>query len=499
MNMEHLWKKSLPYICGALAVALAYTILYCLHPVLYDDWNYLEQMQGFLADPSPRSWWHDFSVGVIQRYSLDNIRLANILYLLICPLPQWIPSVIAGAALFITFLFGARLAGVWRRNLFAFAAMIALYMCIEPWYEGMLLKTFAFNYSLPSALALWSARMILRQKPSGIIAVIPCAYIIGLWHEAFTISILGGILLLVILYPRYRSVTTATWSGCLILAILTLYLAPGTALRSEGMSTFENLYRLWLGLRLGALFYLFFIITLIIFLNSRLRKQFLTPRLSFIFGASIAGWGIWRCFMGDYRPAWSMLLFSAVGIAYFIGRMKRFKGKAWSIAGILIITATVIQISSCIPWAARMRTEAQQANRIAADGLPGHFCHRTIASQVPLYTMNRVNFDFFACTGYPWDKVVPEQLRDFNPADAEKITDRLYRYRGHLVAVDIPHSTRTVTIELRSSDGSTSALYLSAAPFTTAAGTYTFLAPLGNFLSSRLGTSEIVRITDPVQ
>lgn len=165
MNMEHLWKKSLPYICGALAVALAYTILYCLHPVLYDDWNYLEQMQGFLADPSPRSWWHDFSVGVIQRYTLDNIRLANILYLLICPLPQWIPSLIAGGALFITFLFGARLAGVWRRNLFAFAAMIALYMCIEPWYEGMLLKTFAFNYSLPSALALWSARMILRQKP----------------------------------------------------------------------------------------------------------------------------------------------------------------------------------------------------------------------------------------------------------------------------------------------------------------------------------------------
>ncbi|MBD5233425.1 MAG: hypothetical protein HDS65_04505 [Bacteroidales bacterium] len=485
--------KYIPYIIGAFAIALAYTVLYCLHPVLYDDWNYRQQMQSFIATPGLGTWWSDFCAGIASRYTLDNIRIANILYLLVCPLPQWIPSVIAGCTLYLTLMFGGRLAGCWGRNMATFAVFTVLYMFYEPWYEGMLLKSFAFNYSLASAVALGAALAIIRQRPSSYLLAIVSGLTAGLVHEAFTISLLGGVCMLPLFCPKYRSHTTLLWACGLLSALAVLYTAPGTALRSEGMATFANLYKLQLGLKFGSVFYLFFIAFI---LKTMLSRKHITPQLAFIFGASIGGWLIWRCFMGDYRPAWSMILFSSVGIACFVSEISRSRRRGFQIAGAILVLATIIQICSCIPWAACMHSEAAEANRIAADGVSGHFCSRTTAPEVPLYTFNRVNFDYFVSTGYPFSQVVPEELRNFAPEKAEKIADGLYRYQGLFIAEGIALGTNTV-ITTMYFDESPTDIYHSVAPFSTPAGDFYFLNPLGYFLYSRLYSSDSVKITAP--
>ncbi len=485
------------YVFAALAIALLYTVLECLQPYAYDDIGYLRHFDNFKAAPSVAAYFSDLTTGLSWRFNFDNARLANQLFAALVVLPPQVPAVLIGVALFLTLYWGGQLAGVWGRNMAGFGLLCAAYLFLEPWYEFMLCKAFAFNYVLSSAIATGVSLAILHKQPLAIWALL-IGFVAGIWHEAFTMCILGGITGIVLVNQAYRTRRTAAWAVGLIAAIVFLASVPGARYRGAGMFMPEKLYQLQYGVLLGAPFYLFTAWALIVTLVKKFRARFFSTELAFIFGAALGGWAIWRCFMTDHRTAWPMILFSCLGLAYLTARALRPNNKVANAFGLCAIAATVLQLCLCVPHAATIYRQTMAARAIASDGSSGHFTPEMSSLNAPAYTLNRVNYDMYLIGGFPIFNVVPAELRDFNPVRATVLpsSSQAWLYKG-LIVLPFKHRESDV-IDARLHFGSrTLDAECLLSHFTTEAGRFTYMAPFGAYQSAVLGgTLSSIEIND---
>lgn len=132
-----------------------------------------------------------------------NGRLADILYILACPLPLWAQNLIAGSmsGVLLMMILAAVSRSAWRRTGTAMAAVI-LFWVMLPWNDQFFIRPYIYNYVLSGIIMLW---VIVRMERGGT----P----ISLQRGTET-----GILMLVLVFMHeLTGLLTALWIGVYLL------------------------------------------------------------------------------------------------------------------------------------------------------------------------------------------------------------------------------------------------------------------------------------------
>lgn len=465
--------------------------LFCLQPRLHDDMGFYLYMDDYNHSGAIADFIRNAKDALVSRYAWDNGRIPNLFGSVLILIPRGIMSIFLSAAFALMVVYGSKLIRAWNCSLLAYAVAVLGFVLVLPWYDAMYTAMFALNYVVPSAMILYSAWLIIYGPGLRPGIAFGLGLFFGLWHEAFAIAALGGLLGVAIMYPQWRNRNTACWASGFLLAVAFLGLAPATFYKGGGMLNLSALYKLNFGMLLGAPFYCFVLVTAFMMAFGKLRRQVLSPQLAFIFGAALGGWFIWRCFMTGLRNAWPMLMFAVLGIAAYVpvilqcAGAKFKKGLAW-----LMILMSFAQPLSTIPWFVQIRKEVADAKKIEHSTPEGEACFSDISSvfNVPLYTLNRPNFDNYNNCGFPWYKVAPSALKDFDPSKARPICshDTAYFYDGYIVIPD--NGKRSIWVCEVFFDEKPSPTACTITPFKTDAGNFCYISPEGIFAKAHLKT-----------
>lgn len=214
-----------------------------------DDYNYEKQLAG----PDPEDYWEsrgepiltwsDAFSTAIDHYRYINGRLANIVVILLQPLPRAVGALIAAIGLgwWLALMIGL---GGWRNRLsvWLIAAAVILMWTAFPWYDSFQSIAYQFNYPLASAWTLavmWTvrpgAKPVRRCRAAGAIAL---GVVAGWWHEAFGVTLLGMLATLWYLNsarPELRRLILKIGVGVAVGVCLSIF--SGTLIRAKASAT----------------------------------------------------------------------------------------------------------------------------------------------------------------------------------------------------------------------------------------------------------------------
>lgn len=166
------------------------------------------------------------------RRACDNMRLCNMVVIVLLLLPKWLGSSVALLSWAYSVMKGFRLAGVdWRRSALVPPALLG-YCMILPWYENMGSLVFQFNYVVATALSVWLLVRVLRGAGRGRrygLCTVLLAFIVGWWHEGFGVPMAVGFMALMIL-DRTRS------NRIVLMCIVMLCVGVAVNILSPGMT-----------------------------------------------------------------------------------------------------------------------------------------------------------------------------------------------------------------------------------------------------------------------
>lgn len=446
MHAYSLQYKTWPYLTFLFILTVIFTAMFWILPPMLDDWWFLRYMDRFSASPSWNNFFDDSVEAFNFRINFDNGRFPNLFGSPIMLIPKWIRALFLGLSFGASLYFGSRVSDTWKKSPIGFSVLAACFVFLLPWYDSMYITMFALNYVVPSAIMLGIAWLIFCRKPlRNPIYCLLIACFCGWWHEAFTAMAIGGLVGVLLCFKEYRRTDVFCWLFGFIIAFAFIYFVPATSYKAGGMMNVANYFNLRLGFGLGFPFYIFIIFLTTALVFSKTRKLAYTPVMAFITGGAVAGFVIWRMFMTGYRTAWPMLLMSSLGIAYIVRLICTGRTKVYNILAICIALFVVLQQALTLPWFVKFNSEVRQANETAAKLKDDQvaFIKLTTEHSAPLYTLNRPNFGLYQSSGFPSDKVFPEELRDFSPEKAISIGVGCdaYLYKNIIVIDNLDENT----------------------------------------------------------
>ena len=169
-------------------VSVGMGIMWIFTPESADDLWYRFEFDGYL-----RKGFDTLGTFIAQfsyRIQRDNIRLANILFILQLPLRcEWLVGVFLAACWTAMWVYVRKLFDVMCARPISIAASICLAMCLLPWEEYMFSHDFAINYVFPSAFTVISfyyfIQLAQRKNVRHIYAFYALVLIAGLSHHIF--------------------------------------------------------------------------------------------------------------------------------------------------------------------------------------------------------------------------------------------------------------------------------------------------------------------------
>ncbi|MCM1068065.1 MAG: hypothetical protein NC418_10890 [Muribaculaceae bacterium] len=444
-NTQQLNVRIEPYLTFTILISGLYALMFYLQPPMMDDGWFESYSSDFIANPSFSTFINCLTDSVIFRINEDNGRIVNLLGNFLVIIPKPILGILLGACVGLTLYFGAILSKSWKNSLPAFTLLSLSLAYVLPWFDGMFTTMHALNYVLPSAISFATIILFLsdkiRNKPLSFILF----FIIGTFHEAFSAALIGGIIGVVITVPRYRSARSIAMILGLLAAIIYLGSIPGASRRGNGMFGIAGLWQLSLGIVTATPYYVFVIVTLLCMFFRKMRKRLFSPTLAFLFGGALAGWLVWRCFMSDYRIPWIMLLFTAPGLAYLFSKLlPSLKSSISTSVALLILILIIIQSTVSVVWFYKMKREVMLAINTTTQSpdKSGIFLPIHTSDTAPIYLLGKPTFDVYLTPGYPFDRIVPEALKDFSPQKARRLSGNVeaYYYKDYIV-LKIPDSS----------------------------------------------------------
>lgn len=189
------------YLLLLATVGILYSIMSYFTPLQIDDYMFM----GAYKDNNGGSL--DFSLSAMWDYiteirRCDNSRMSNIMAPFSSLFAPWkyIFSWLTGFLCSLIIWEVGRIAGI-SRNKFEWGAFIWLAIVLFlPWRGFIFVKDYSLNYIYPSALALGFVMSLIRGEESRwttwrMIALIILAFLSASWHEGFSFTVLGGLLL----------------------------------------------------------------------------------------------------------------------------------------------------------------------------------------------------------------------------------------------------------------------------------------------------------------
>lgn len=217
--------------------AAGMTVLWCLLPAHADDLWYDQGVRDFMSRGQTR--WQAVLSEMHVHAMTDNLRLANVAYLL----GGWLPRVVTACFLGLCMAWGlwrlTRLSGGGVRTPLRASFLSVAYVCLMPWMAYPFSHDFALNYVPSVALCSWTAWMFCRPAPTGLRGRVwtgALALLTGFWHE-------GAAVPLIVAFPVYMLVSgnRERWRWLVWLALMPGVLAyvclPGFWYRLSQMGT----------------------------------------------------------------------------------------------------------------------------------------------------------------------------------------------------------------------------------------------------------------------
>lgn len=206
---------------------LAHIIIYVIMPYTCDDYWYMTPLADYYKGvdtsfPGTALWdcWSD-------HYANDNIRLANIVFTFTLLMPKFIPSILSGLFVGVMLWQSARLIGVSWRNPLMFMLLVFGISFMLPWYEEMLTQCFALNYVWSTALTLMLAMRFWSNKKQNIYLSLLLGFIVGVWHEGFSVPLLAGFATYLALNRGEINRQRIAMICAMVIGLLWLLSAPG--------------------------------------------------------------------------------------------------------------------------------------------------------------------------------------------------------------------------------------------------------------------------------
>lgn len=190
-------------------IFVTFAIYFCGMPRYLDDFWYDIYLKQWREGSHDMTLWQAVTQTWSDHLLSDNVRLANIAFVPFLLVPKWIGSTLAAGLLTAAFAWGCRIAGVNPMRSPLLGIALAFWTILMPWYDGMGVENFQFNYILSTFLAVTFLRLFFSSATvtSGwrytFLCVSGC--LIGMWHEGFTAPLLAMCGFLFICCKRYRT------------------------------------------------------------------------------------------------------------------------------------------------------------------------------------------------------------------------------------------------------------------------------------------------------
>ena len=192
--------------------ALAHWAIFVLFPRISDDYWYGMLQHDYLRGLSESVSWSGVWETLRIHFTYDNTRLGNIVFVFLQLLPPWLSAVVPAACVLWICTGICRFAGVDGRNLLLVAVTLLAVSIFPPWFENFFSLCFALNYLPPAAMMCAYVISLCDNRHKRTMWDYANALLLGLWHEAFGISlVIGSLAYIIATRQRKKAVRLAAW------------------------------------------------------------------------------------------------------------------------------------------------------------------------------------------------------------------------------------------------------------------------------------------------
>ena len=403
-----------------IVVAVGFALMFLCFPVSSDDFSYMHSMrEWFAGDGSVARALTDCWA---ERFAGDNIRLANIVFTFFLLLPHWVGCLISGVAVWLSLRFMNRV--VWNRRPSPTQAvwMALLFAVALPWFDQIVVMCFQFNYVWATALSLGVCYIFLRRPGFPAWGAALLALVAGAWHEGFSLPILGGMVLLMLLWRRFRTPRNIAMAIAMAVGVALIMCAPGATGRVHEGGLIPAFAEIVATAKYHLPAIAFILLAAVGLLSRRRRAEVLAPLPVFLVVGIAITFAIHLQTRFAARIAWWSCLCGVMGTMYMCNLFASRRRAVVMASRVLTAMAgflLVAHLAVADVMTVRVAREHAEAIDLYRRGKPV-FVDYTSASEAPLLAFGKPYYDLLT---YDWNLRCAELLftegrYSFNPVPA---------------------------------------------------------------------------------
>lgn len=449
-------KASVIVILLIIAMGVTFSLLFYFTPALSDDLVYLlpyknsEGDIGFSLMP--------FLKQFIQQWHENNIRLANILFVIVATtLPRWIICVLSGVLVAFFSALAINLSNVKMSRILPAVLIVSTIVLILPWWDSIAVMDYTFNYVWSSAVGLLFVYVFFKNdtKRKFLIISMFLSFVVGGFHEGLSIPLICGLLLYVVF--NFRQISKKQWLMLLSLGIGLMLLMTAEGKTARSMPTFDRTLGTWIFTLVyhnSMLIVLGFVVIIawckngVKFIAEILHK----PTLVYII-VSIVVYFISVSVFLTARVAWFGTLFGVIAIFNIWNDYIAINKFGVSLkAGLCSIFIALLLIGHMTIADVYAYKVSKQTEYIVTEYVKAPesiiYCDFLDEHTVPILAIGKVkasnwtyNWEIKCFSNYYGNeknpiKVIPASIRDFDERKAKKIKGKnpFYLYNNHVLA-----------------------------------------------------------------
>jgi len=196
---------------------LSILIFFCVMPWYLDDLWYAVHLKDWREGVPGASLWEGMVTTWCEHIDTDNVRLANMVFVPFLALPKWVGSGLAALLWGVCMVWSFSIAGVDARRSPLVVVALFLWAMLLPWYDGMGVECFQFNYIYSTFLSLLCLRIFMKSPAERVgdrspadaaglnLLLLLTGFVCGIWHEGFTAPLICITGFLLAFYPQWRT------------------------------------------------------------------------------------------------------------------------------------------------------------------------------------------------------------------------------------------------------------------------------------------------------
>lgn len=473
------------YAVGAGILATLYAVMFYLYPMHNDDLWYTANSHG-----SVHSYEYFLSTmqNCVDHWSFDTSRLCNMVVGVFLGLtPKWLYALLTSAVVGWILIVGPILTKS-RYTSMAAALWVATIAFVFPWIDYMFGIVYSTNYVWTLGLGLSLVWLVFARKSSNTVLIAPLAFVVGWWHEGFSVPLICMLITYLFVKWKRPSRTMTVTVGAMALGLLVLVLIPG--LRSQVVERQSTIIKgvFWETLvhtvAFNFIFYIYVAILAVYWANHRTRMWLMENgriRLAVCLGIlafGTVGTAIYFMYYNGPRTGAFNQVICTLGIMYMTGAL-RWRKK------IALTALTTVMVLALVNAAAAIKVQAKLTREFdyVVEHKDDNINHIVYIDQTPV----RLGLDFLKPSymalnhkNTPYDvTLLPTSIEHFDPTSTmlrPTSEQQIYLYGNNVIGRGWLTDKDIKKLRIEKANGETEYTRVRCTPFRADNGTeWTYL------------------------